>query len=74
MKEGVTFHIENSQRIYDLACDENMWKFWTDKEKSNFVRDPPLVNAINQGNWDIAKLKAIDRIVEYIRNRYNGVG
>jgi len=45
-----------------------MWKFWTDEEKSNFVRDPPLVNAINQGNWDIAKLKAIDRIVEYIRN------
>jgi hypothetical protein len=58
MKEGLTFHIENSQRIYDLACDENMWKFWTEKEKSNFMRDPPLVNAINQGNWDIAKLKA----------------
>jgi len=68
MKEYVTFHTENSQRIYDLACDENMWKFWTDEEKSNFMRDPPLVNAINQGNWDIAKLKAIDRIVEYIRN------
>ena len=67
MKEDVTFHTENSQRIYDLACDENMWKFWTDEEKSNFVRDPPLVNAINQGNWDIAKLKAIDRIAEYIR-------
>ena len=66
MKEDVTFHTENSQRIYDLACDENMWKFWTDEEKSNFMRDPPLVNAINQGNWDIAKLKAIDRIVEYI--------
>jgi hypothetical protein len=43
-----------------------MWKFRTDEEKSNFVRDPPLVNALNQGNWDIAKLKAIDRIVEYI--------
>ncbi len=68
MKEDVTFHTENSQRIYDLACDGNMWKFWTDEEKSNFMRDPPLVNAINQGNWDIAKLKAIDRIVEYIRN------
>jgi len=68
MKDGVTFHTENSQRIYDLACDENMWKFWTDEEKSNFMRDPPLVNAINQGNWDIAKLKAIGRIVEYIRN------
>lgn len=64
----MTFHTENSQRIYDLACDGNMWKFWTDEEKSNFMRDPPLVNAINQGNWDIAKLKAIDRIVEYIRN------
>jgi hypothetical protein len=66
MKEDVTFHTEDSQRIYDLARDGNMWKFWTDEEKSNFMRDPPLVNAINQGNWDIAKLKAIDRIVEYI--------
>jgi len=66
MKEGVTFHTENLQRIYDLACDENKWRFWTDEEKSNFVRDPLLVCAINQGNWDIAKLKAMDRIVEYI--------
>ena len=41
-------------------------KFWSDEEKCNFMRDPPLVNAINPGNWDIAKLKAIDRIVEYI--------
>ena len=63
MREDVTFHTENSQRIYDLACDENMCKFWTDEEKSNFVRDPPLINAINQGNWDIAKLKAIDSIM-----------
>ncbi len=68
MEEGVTFHTENLQRIYDLACDENKWRFWTEEEKSNFVRDPTLVCAINQGNWDIAKLKAIDRIVEYIRN------
>jgi hypothetical protein len=68
MKEDVTFHTENLQRLYDLACDENRWKFWTDEEKSNFVRDPTLVCAINQGNWGIAKLKAIDRIVEYIRN------
>jgi hypothetical protein len=68
MKEGVTFHSENLQRIYDLACDENRWMLWRAEEKSNFVRDPPLVCAINQGNWDIAKLKAIDRIVEYIRN------
>ena len=33
MKEDLTFHTENSERIYDLACDENRWKFWTGEEK-----------------------------------------
>jgi hypothetical protein len=68
MEEGVPFLTESLQRIYDLVCDANKWRLWTEEEKSNFLRDLPLVCAINHGNWDIAKLKAIDRIVEHIRN------
>lgn len=74
MRTGVTFHpkkaknVEHTQRICDLACDQANWACWNQEEKRGFIRDPDLVEAIDLGNRDIARLKAIQRVIDYIKS------
>ena len=66
--EGLRFKTKDAERYYSLATGAMPWGAWSDQEKSNMVRDPPLVRAIDEhGHEDIARLIAIDRVIEYIR-------
>ena len=67
MTEGVTFHSGNTHRIFLLAKNKDNWQFWSEKEKRSFIRNPELVQAINNGNEDVASLIAIGRIIDHIK-------
>ena len=65
---GLRFNTKDAERYYSLATGAMPWGAWSDQEKSNMVRDPPLVRAIDEhGHEDVARLIAIDRVIEYIR-------
>ena len=67
MIEGVTFHSGNAHRLFLLAKNKDNWQFWSEKEKRSFIRNPELVQAINNGNEDVASLIAVGRIIDYIK-------
>ncbi len=39
---------------------------WSDKDKRALVKKPEIIRAIDHGNEDIARILAIDRVIEYI--------
>ena len=67
MTGGVTFRNIDAHSIFLLAKDKNKWNFGSEKEKRSFIRDSELVQAIDNGNEDIASLIAIGRLMEYIK-------
>ena len=67
MTDGVTFHNIDDHRLFLLAKDKNKWKYWSEKEKRSFIRDPNLVMAIDNGNEYVASIIAIGRSMNYIK-------
>ncbi|MBC8521626.1 MAG: hypothetical protein H8D26_06520, partial [Methanomicrobia archaeon] len=75
------FHLDEGKRFFDLACGKTNWKcgapphdpaspvraYWSDKDKRALVRKPDIIRAIDLGNEDVARIIAIDRVIEYIK-------
>ena len=66
MTKGVTFHNVDVHKLFLLAKDGKMWKSWSKEERRSFIRCPELVQAIDNGNEDVASIIAITRIFDYI--------
>ncbi len=66
--ENVMFHTHEGVNFYKLAASETSWKYLDDISKKRLARDPYLAMVIENGNEDVAKYLAIDRLVEYIRH------
>ncbi len=65
--ENVMFHTHEGVNFYKLAASETSWKYLDEISKKRLARDSYLTMVIENGNEDIAKYLAIDRLVEYIR-------
>ena len=65
--ENVIFHTHEGVNFYKLAASETSWKYLDEISKKRLARDSYLTMVIENGNEDIAKYLAIDRLVEYIR-------
>jgi len=61
------FHLDEGKRFFDLACGETDWKYWSNKDKRALVKKPDTIRAIDLGNKDVARIIAIDRVIEYIK-------
>ena len=61
------FHLDAGKRFFDLACGETDWKYWSGKDKRALVKKPDIIRAIDHGNEDIARILAIERVIEYIK-------
>ena len=71
-KDGLNefhFHLDEGKRFFDLACGKTNWKYWSDKDKRALVKKPDIIRAmaIDLGNEDVARIIAIDRVMEYIK-------
>jgi hypothetical protein len=66
--ENVMFHTHEGANFYKLAAGETPWKYLDEISKKRLARDSYLTMVIENGNEDIAKYLAIDRLVEYIRH------
>jgi len=69
-KDGLTefhFHLDEGKRFFDLACGKTDWKYWSDKDKRALLRKTDIIRAIDLGNEDVARIIAIDRVIEYIK-------
>ena len=70
IKDGLNefhFHLDEGKRFFDLACGKTDWKYWSDKDKRALMRKPDIIRAIDLGNEDVARIIAIDRVIEYIK-------
>jgi len=61
------FHLDDGKRFYDLACGETDWTYWSDKDKRALVKKTDIIRAIDLGNEDVARIIAIERVMEYIK-------
>ncbi len=61
------FHLDEGKRFFDLACGETDWKYWPDEDKRALVKKPDIIQAIDLENEDVARIIAIDRVIEYIK-------
>ncbi len=66
--ENVIFHTHEGENFFKLATGETSWKYLDEVSKKRLARDPYLTMVIENGNEDIARFLAIDRLVEYIRH------
>lgn len=66
MKEGVAFHCDEGKLFFQLATGKSNWQALGEKEKRSLVRNPDLMKAIDTENEDVAKLLAIDHLINYI--------
>ncbi len=64
----VVFHTNEGLNFYKLAVGETSWKHIDEISKRRLTRNPYLTKVIGNGNEDIAKFLAIDRLIEYIRH------
>ncbi len=64
----MVFHTNEGLNFYKLAVGETSWKCIDEISKRRLTRNPYLTMVIGNGNEDIAKFLAIDRLVEYIRH------
>jgi hypothetical protein len=64
----VVFHKDDGLNFYKLATGETTWEYFDDTTKKRLTRNPAFSRAIENGNEDIVKFLAIDRLVEYIRH------
>ncbi len=68
MKKDVDFHCGEGRLFFQLATGKSSWHLLEEKEKRLLVRNPNLMKAIGTGNEDVAKLLAIDHLINYIRH------
>jgi len=68
LKRDVTVHAKDGICFFQLASGEISWKIVDENVKKRLTRNPALSRAIENGNEDIARLLAIDRLIEYIRH------
>jgi hypothetical protein len=61
------FHLDEGKSFFDLACGETNWKYWSDKDKRALLRKTDIIRAIDLGNEDVARIIAIDRVIEYVK-------
>ena len=69
-KDGMNefhFHLDEGKRFFDLACGETDWKYWPEKDKRALVKKIDIIRAIDLGNEDVARIIAIERAIEYIK-------
>ncbi|NQE54155.1 hypothetical protein C5S29_11230 [ANME-1 cluster archaeon GoMg3.2] len=69
-KDGLNkfhFHLDEGKRFFDLACGETNWKYWSDKDKRVLMRKPDIIRAIAIENEKVARIIAIDRVIDYIK-------
>jgi hypothetical protein len=68
MKEVVDFHRDEGKLFFQLATGKSDWHLLGEKDRKSLVRDINLINAIDNGNEDVARLLAIDHLINYIRH------
>jgi hypothetical protein len=66
--DDVVFQTDEGVNFYKLAVGEITWKYLDDITKRRLTRNPALTSIIGDGNEDIAKFLAVDRLIEYIRH------
>ena len=68
MKEVVDFHNDDGRLFFQLATGKSDWHLLEEKDRKSLVRDIDLIKAIDNGNEDVARLLAIDHLINYIRH------
>lgn len=68
MKEVVDFHRDEGWLFFQLATGKSDWNLLGEKDRKSLVRDIDLIRAIDNGNEDVARLLAIDHLINYIRH------
>jgi len=58
------FNQDEGKRFYDLACGKTDWKYWSEKDKRALVRKTDIIRGIDLGNEDLARIMAIDRVID----------
>ena len=69
-KDGLNefhFHLDEGKRFFDWACGETNWKYWSDKDKRALMRKPDIIRAIDIENEKVARIIAIDRVIDHIK-------
>lgn len=62
LKRDVSVHAKDGISFFQLASEEISWKILDENVKKRLTRNPALSRAIENGNEDIARILAIDRI------------
>ena len=68
LTRDVTVHAKDGISFFQVARGEISWKIVDENVKKRLTRNPALSRAIENENEDIARLLAIDRLIEYIRH------
>ncbi len=68
MKEDVDFHCDGGRLFFQLVTGESSWHVLVEKEKKSLVRSPNFMRVIDNGNEDVARLLAINHLINYIRH------
>jgi hypothetical protein len=68
MREVVDFHNDDGRLFFQLATGKSDWHLLGEKDRKSLVRDIDLIRAIDNGNEDVARLLAIDHLINYIRH------
>jgi len=67
MNGCIDFHCDEGKLLFRLATGKSDWRLWGEKEKKVLFRSSDLIRAIDNGNEDVARLIAIDRVINHIR-------
>jgi hypothetical protein len=68
MKEVVDFHSDEGRLFFQLATGKSDWHLLGEKDRKSLARDVDLIGAIDNGNEEVARLLAIDHLINYIRH------
>ncbi|CAG0967248.1 MAG: hypothetical protein OIN86_05920 [Candidatus Methanoperedens sp.] len=68
MKEVVDFHNDEGRLFFQLATGKSDWHLLGEKDRKSLARDIDLIGAIDNGNEEVARLLAIDHLINYIRH------
>jgi len=68
MKEVVDFHSDEGRLFFQLATGKSDWHLLGKKDRKSLARDIDLIRAIDNGNEEVARLLAIDHLINYIRH------
>lgn len=68
MKEGIDFHCDEGRLFFQLATGKSDWRLLGEKEEKSLFRSSNLIRAIDNGNEDVARLLAIDHLINFLRH------